>query len=184
MPERYRPRRPDASGVFQTSFLAPDEATALAEMRRVRLIMDEFLSRYGRYPRNPDGTPSITIRSPRDIADLLMADMQELEQEEFRTVLLTSKNGVIDVPTIYKGTLNSAVVRVAEVLRPALLANAASFIAVHCHPSGDPTPSPEDVRVTAELVRAGQLFDIDCLDHVIIGKGSFVSLKERGLGFT
>jgi DNA repair protein RadC len=168
---------------IQTSFLAPEDATFYAELTRLRHLMNELTARYGRLPRGRDGQPEVAIRGPRDVIDLLMPEMQELPHEEFRTVLLNTKNVVLDIPTIYKGTLNSSPIRVAEVFKPAILANAASFIAVHCHPSGDPTPSPEDVRVTAQLAKAGELLDIECLDHLIIGRGRYTSLKERGLGF-
>ena len=151
---------------------------------RLRHLINELTARHGRLPRGKDGQPAFTIRSPKDVADLLMPEMQELPHEEFRTVLLNTKNSVLDIPTIYKGTLNSAPIRVAEVFKPAILANAASLIAVHCHPSGDPTPSPEDVRTTSQLAQAGQLLDVELLDHVIIGRGRYVSLKERRLGFS
>src|SRR5690348_5521951 len=112
-----------------------------------------------------------------------MPEMQDLPREEMRVVLLNSKNHVLDLHPLYRGTLNSSAVRVAEVFKPAILADAAAIIPAHCHPSGDPTPSPEDVRVTAEIARAGQLLDIECLDHLVIGTGRYVRLKERGLGF-
>lgn len=179
-PDRHAPQR---KNTVQLSFLAPDEATFLADMARLRLLIAELSARYGHAVRGPDGLPARIIQGPRDVADLLMPEMQALPYEEFRAVLLTSKNAVLDIPTIYKGTLNSSPVRMAEVFKPAISANAASLIAVHCHPSGDPTASPEDISVTSELVKAGRLLDIECLDHIIIGRGSYVSLKERGLGF-
>jgi DNA repair protein RadC len=124
------------------------------------------------------------IRSPADVANLLMLEMGLLEQEHMRTVLLNTKNQVIRISTVYTGSLNTAVVRIGEVFREAIRANCAGIIAVHNHPSGDPTPSPEDVRVTKMLVDAGKLLDIDVLDHLIIGRNRYVSLKERGLGFS
>lgn len=123
------------------------------------------------------------VRSPADVANLLMLEMGLLQQEHLRAVLLDTKNQILRVATIYEGSLNTAVVRVGEVFRPAIQANCASVIIVHNHPSGDPTPSPEDVRVTELLVEAGKLLDIEVLDHVVIGRNSFVSLKERRLGF-
>jgi DNA repair protein RadC len=125
----------------------------------------------------------LQIRSPGDIADLLMLEMSLLDQEHMRAVLLDTKNNVLRVAQIYAGSLNTAVVRVGEVFREAIRANCASIIVVHNHPSGDPTPSPEDVRVTEMLVEAGKLLDIAVLDHVVIGRNRYVSLKERGLGF-
>ena len=125
----------------------------------------------------------LQIRSPSDIADLCMLEMSLLEQEHMRAVLLDTKNNVLRVATVYTGSLNTAVVRIGEVFREAIRANCASIIVVHNHPSGDPTPSPEDVRVTEMLVEAGKLLDIAVLDHVVIGRNRYVSLKERGLGF-
>ncbi|MEZ4769629.1 MAG: DNA repair protein RadC [Caldilineales bacterium] len=123
------------------------------------------------------------MRSPADAANLLMAEMSLLPQEHLRTVLLDTRNRVLSIPTIYVGSLNTAQVRVGEMFREAIRANCAAMIVVHNHPSGDPTPSPEDVQVTRMIVEAGSLLNIDVLDHLIIGRQRFVSLKERGLGF-
>ncbi|MCA9869972.1 MAG: DNA repair protein RadC, partial [Anaerolineae bacterium] len=123
------------------------------------------------------------MRSPADAANLLMAEMSLLPQEHLRTVLLDTRNRVLSIPTIYVGSLNTAQVRVGEMFREAIRANCAGMIVVHNHPSGDPTPSPEDVQVTRMIVEAGSLLNIDVLDHLIIGRQRFVSLKERGLGF-
>jgi DNA repair protein RadC len=124
-----------------------------------------------------------SIRSPQDVANLLMLEMGGLEQECLRTVLLNTKNMVLAMPTIYRGSVNSAGLRVGELFREAVRHNATSMIVVHNHPSGDPTPSPEDVAVTRALVDAGKLMDVEVLDHLVIGRQRFVSLKERGLGF-
>lgn len=123
------------------------------------------------------------VSSPADAANLLMTEMAFLEQEHLRLVLLDTRNHVLSIPTIYIGSLNTSVLRVGELFRAAIKENAAAIIVAHNHPSGDPAPSPEDIRVTAQIVKAGKLLDIDVLDHVIIGRQRFVSLKERGLGF-
>jgi DNA repair protein RadC len=123
------------------------------------------------------------VRSPADAANLLMGEMSMLEQEHLRVVLLDTRNRVLAMPTIYVGSLNTSVVRVAELFREAIRRNAAALIVAHNHPSGDPTPSPEDVTVTRNIIHAGQLLDIEVLDHVVIGQQRFVSLKERGLAF-
>jgi DNA repair protein RadC len=124
-----------------------------------------------------------TVRSPADAANLLMAEMSLLPQEHLRTMLLDTRNRVLGIPTIYIGSLNSAAVRVGELFREAIRANSAAMIAIHNHPSGDPTPSPDDVQVTRMIVEAGALLHVDVLDHLIIGRQRFVSMKERGLGF-
>lgn len=123
------------------------------------------------------------VKSPADAAALLMLEMQALEQEHLRTILLDTRNQVLKVHTVYIGSLNTAVVRVGELFREAIRLNAAAMIVAHNHPSGDPTPSPEDVHVTRQIVEAGKLLNVDVLDHLVIGEQRWVSLKERGLGF-
>jgi DNA repair protein RadC len=125
----------------------------------------------------------VQIKSPTDVAQLLMLEMSHLDQEHLRTVLLDTKNRVQGISTVYVGSLNTSLIRVGEVFKEALKKNSAALIVVHNHPSGDPTPSPEDVLVTREIVAAGLLLDIEVLDHLVIGHGRFVSLRERGLGF-
>ena len=123
------------------------------------------------------------IRSPADAASLLMPEMGLLEQEHLRVILLDTKNHVVAIPTIYVGSVNTTMIRVSEVFREAIRRNCPAIIVAHNHPSSDPTPSPEDVAVTRQIVEAGKLLDIEPLDHLIICKNQFVSLKERGLGF-
>ena len=128
-----------------------------------------------------DVRPQIT--SPNDAANLLMLEMGSLEQEHLRTILLETKNRVLSSHTVYIGNVNSSIIRVSEIFREAIRENATALIVAHNHPSGDPTPSPEDVRVTRSIVEAGTLLSIEVLDHLVIGRQRFVSLKERGLGF-
>lgn len=123
------------------------------------------------------------VRSPTDVAQLLMAEMAHLEQEHFRVLYLDTRNRLLGSETVYVGSLNASHIRVSEVFRDAVKRNCAAIIVVHNHPSGDPTPSPEDVEVTRQLVAAGDLLDIEVLDHLIVGQQRFVSLRERGLGF-
>ncbi len=129
----------------------------------------------------PEARP--TINSPADAAALVQYEMSALEQEHLRVLLLDTRNHVLDVVEVYRGSVNTAQVRVGEVFKAAIRRNAAALIVVHNHPSGDPTPSPDDVAVTRAFVQAGKLMDVDVLDHLIIGLGKFVSMKERGLGF-
>jgi DNA repair protein RadC len=123
------------------------------------------------------------IKSPADAANLLMLEMGAFEQEHLRTVILDTKNRVLKVSEVYVGSLNTAVVRVGELFKEAIRLNAAAIIVCHNHPSGDPTPSAEDVYVTRQIVDAGKLMSIDVLDHLVICQSRWVSLKERGLGF-
>lgn len=129
----------------------------------------------------PEERPKVS--SPADAANLLMSEMMFLEQEHLRLVLVDTRNRVLATPTVYVGNLNTSIVRVGELFRVAIKENAAAFIVAHNHPSGDPAPSPEDVNVTRQLVQASKLLDIEVLDHIIIGRQRYVSLKERGLGF-
>ncbi len=126
----------------------------------------------------------IQVRSPADAANLLMGEMSMLEQEELRVMLLDTRNRVLSINRVYAGSLNTSVVRTSEIFREAIRRNAAAIIVTHNHPSGDPTPSPEDVAVTRNIIQAGQLLDIEVLDHLVIGQQRFVSLKERGLAFS
>ena len=123
------------------------------------------------------------IKSPTDAAQLLMLEMGHLDQEHLRTVLLDTKNRVQDVSTVYVGSLNASLIRVGEIFKEALKRNSAALIVAHNHPSGDPTPSPEDVLVTRQIVDAGKLLDVDVLDHLVIGQGRWTSMREKGLGF-
>src|SRR5574339_817027 len=123
------------------------------------------------------------INSPADAAALVQYEMSALEQEHMRVILLDRRNRVMETVEGYKGSVNSSQVRVGEVFKEAIRKNASALVVIHNHPSGDPTPSPDDVAVTRAIVQAGKLVDIDVLDHLVIGQGRWVSLKERGLGF-
>jgi len=122
------------------------------------------------------------ITAPAD-AFAMLADMGALEAEELRVVLCNTRNRPLHIETVYRGSVNTSLIRVGEVFREAVRRNAAGLLIAHNHPSGDPTPSPEDVAVTRAFVAAGKLLDIEVLDHLVIGAGAFVSMKARGLGF-
>jgi DNA repair protein RadC len=124
------------------------------------------------------------INSPADAAALVQYEMSLLEQEYLKVMLLDTRNRLLDIIEVYHGSVNSSQVRMAEVFKPAIQRMAPAIIVAHNHPSTDPTPSPDDVAVTRAMVQAGKLLDIDLLDHLIIGGSRYVSLKERGLGFS
>ncbi len=129
-----------------------------------------------------DNQPSIC--TPEDAAAMLMFRMQKLDQEHMFVLLLNTRNRLIGEPVeVYHGSLSATLIRVGELLRPAVRANAAAVILAHNHPSGDPAPSPEDVSITRTIVEAGKMLDIEVLDHLIIGNGRFISLKSKGLSF-
>jgi DNA repair protein RadC len=127
----------------------------------------------------PEGRPY--VRSPADVNNLLGAEMALLDQEHLRVLLLNTRNQLLSVSEVYKGNVSSSLVRTAEVFREAIRQNAPSMIVVHNHPSGDPSPSPDDVALTRTLVQAAQMLQIDLLDHVVIGDRRFTSLKQLGL---
>jgi DNA repair protein RadC len=126
---------------------------------------------------------TVQVRSPADVANLVMLEMGLLDHEELRVMALDTKNFIVDVATIYQGSVNAASVRIAELLRLPITLQCSGMIMIHNHPSGDPSPSPEDVSVTAKVRECATAMDIDLVDHLIIGTNRYVSLKERGLGF-
>ena len=124
-----------------------------------------------------------TIHSPGDAAQILMPILAHREQEYLLVMMLDTRNRLMDICEVYHGSLNSSMIRVGEVFKPALQRNAAAVLIAHNHPSTDPSPSPEDVSVTRAIVEAGKLLDVSVVDHVICGLSKWVSLKEKGLGF-
>jgi DNA repair protein RadC len=120
------------------------------------------------------------VDGPSDVAALVMPALRDADREHFLAVLLSTKNHVQDVVTVSIGSLSASIVHPREVLKPAIQASAAALIAVHNHPTGVPTPSPEDVEFTRRLARCSELIGIRLLDHVIVGDGTFESLKEGG----
>ncbi len=157
------------------------DAVLLNALRINLSLLGEIAMRYDveTKPERPDDPPSII--TPKDVHTLLGPEMSPLAQEQLRVLLLDIKNNVVGQRVIYQGNVNSAEVRPAEVLRPAVVEAVPNIIVIHNHPSGDPTPSPEDFACTREMSQAAKLLGIDLLDHIVIGGKKFVSLKERGL---
>lgn len=124
-----------------------------------------------------------SIRAPRDVADRLLVALGQLEREELHVLLLNAKNTVLEEVTVYVGNVSAALVRVAELFGDAVRIHAAGIILVHNHPSGDPEPSPDDLHLTADAIAAGRLLGLPVLDHIILGRDSYVSLRDRGVAF-
>ena len=158
---------------------SPEDADVLRLVQENLRLLSELRSRYRSASRGgPNGRQ---IHSPADIADLLAPEMEMLPQEQMRVILMDRRNRVLDAVMVYQGSVSTAVIRMAELFRDAVIANAPAVALVHNHPSGDPEPSPEDVQMTRDASQAAKLLSIDLLDHVVIGQGRFVSLKERGV---
>ena len=124
------------------------------------------------------------IGSPEDIVRLLQSQLELLPQEEFRLLVLDTRHRLLANRMLTRGSVSSAPVRVAEAFREAVRLNAAAIAVAHNHPSGDPSPSPDDVETTRALEEAGDLLGIRVLDHVVIGHGRWISMRQSGLGFT
>lgn len=129
---------------------------------------------------NQQDSQVVRIKSPQDVAAWVMEDLRYLQHEQFRILLLNTKNVIIACEEVSRGSLNSSIVHPREVFARAIRRSAAAVILVHNHPSGDPTPSQEDINITRRLVEVGRLVGIEVLDHLVIGDGVFASLKEKG----
>jgi len=169
----------DIQRIFKASVTEIAEVHGIGQQTAVRLKAAMALAIR---LHEPTGERPV-INSPADAAALVQYEMSLLEQEHLRVLLLDTRNRVLDIVEVYVGSVNSSQVRVAEIYRPAIQRNAPAIIVCHNHPSGDATPSPDDVAVTRAIVSAGKLLDISLLDHLVIGGSRWVSLKERGLGF-
>lgn len=121
------------------------------------------------------------VSSPKDIAELLINEMSYLNQEVLKLILLNTKNNIIKMENIFKGSLNSSIVHPREIFREAVKYGSANIIITHNHPSGDPTPSREDINITNRLKECGEIMGIKLLDHLIIGNNRYFSLKEKGI---
>jgi DNA repair protein RadC len=166
--------------------LARSEVAEMAEVAQlsgasaaaVRAAME-----LGRRVAATPADPGWRVRTPADVGQRLLPAMRPLEREELRTLLLNTKNVVTAMVTVYVGNLAGSSVRVAEVFRDAVRRQAAAMVVVHNHPSGDPTPSGDDLRITAELAEAGRLLDVELLDHVVLGATEWVSIRSLGAGW-
>lgn len=177
--ERILARYQGLQGLAQTS---PEELQQVAGLGEAKATQILAALEIGKRAMAYNGNERPVVTAAVDAARLVM-DMSALRQEQVRIILLDSGRRVIAIPTVYIGTLNTSVLRVSEIFREAITRNSPALILAHNHPSGDPAPSPEDIELTRTLVAAGNLLDIQVLDHLIIGQPRWTSLKEMGLGF-
>jgi DNA repair protein RadC len=171
----------EANGLRHLYDMSLGEMTSLHGIGLAKAIQVKAALELGKRVGSMTKESRYTIRSPKDAALYMMGEMRALKQEHFVCLFLNMKNHVIGKETVFVGSLNSSIVHPREIFRSAIKRSAASIICLHNHPSGDPTPSPEDIQVTKRLVEAGELMGVDLLDHVIIGDQEYISLKEKGL---
>jgi DNA repair protein RadC len=169
------------NGIHQASF---DDFCMAKGVGPAKAAQIKAAIELGRRLQVVTGEERPTISSPQDVARLVQYEMMGLPQENLWVLLLNTKNQVTSIQKIYQGTLNSSTVRIAELFKAAIAKNSAAIILVHNHPSGDPSPSAEDIRLTRAVVEAGKLLDIEVLDHIVIGfADQFTSLKQKKMGF-
>lgn len=153
--------------------------TTQETLAQIRVLHDQLAQRLYSHP-----VERPLVDKPEAVADLMRPFVGALDHEELWVLNLDSRNRVMSMDALYKGSVSAAQVRVAEVFRKAIIENAPALVLVHNHPSGDPTPSSEDAAVTRAIASAGKLLDINVLDHVVIGALRHVSLRERGLMYS
>lgn len=166
------------------AFVADSSIEELSRIKGIGLaksVQIKAAVELGRRISSYTGQNPTVINTPVDVKNLLMEEMRFLEKEHFKVILLNIKNHVISVEDISVGSLNSSIVHPREVFKPAIRRSSASMILVHNHPSGDPTPSREDIEITRRLIEAGKILGIEVVDHVIIGNGIYISLREKGI---
>ncbi len=167
----------------QLAHASPAELLHVDGMTRLRLAHLRAALEMGRRMWTEPLQDRPVVRAPADAVALLVPEMSGLQQEQMRVILLDTRNRVLGIPLVYQGSLHTTMVRISEIFRDAVHHNCAGIILAHSHPSMDPTPSPEDVSLTTEAVRAGKLLDILLMDHLIIGSAHYwLSMKEQRLG--
>ncbi|WP_079530413.1 RadC family protein [Halobacillus hunanensis] len=167
-------------GVILLKDATIEELTAIRGIGAAKAVLILSAIELGRRIQQMKPVQRYMIRSPEDGADFVMEEMRELKQEHFIVLFLNTKNQVLHRQTIFIGSLNASIVHPREVFKEAVKRSAASIICAHNHPSGDPTPSQEDIQVTRRLQECGKMIGIELLDHLVIGDRKFISLKEKG----
>lgn len=165
------------NGLLSTGFETLQELKGIGEAKATQLMALSELSKRFKSFRSGE---EIKITEPQNVAEYIMEDMRHLKKEYLKIIMLNTKNVVIKVTDVSMGSLNSSIVHPREVFVEAIKCSSASIIICHNHPSGDPTPSKEDINITSRLKECGKLLGIEVLDHIIIGNGIYISLKEKG----
>ncbi|AFH65042.1 hypothetical protein B2K_30790 [Paenibacillus mucilaginosus K02] len=170
----------ESGGLRSLSDMSLEQMTSIKGIGSAKALQIRAGIELGRRMARSGLNETVTIRSPQDAANLLMEDLRYLQKEHFVCLFLNTKNHVIGRETLSMGSLNASIVHPREVFRSAIKRSSASIVCAHNHPSGDPTPSPEDIALTRRLAEAGEIVGIEVLDHLVIGDQRFVSLKELG----
>ncbi|WP_426448675.1 RadC family protein [Paenibacillus sp. S-38] len=170
----------ESGGLRSLTDMSLEQMTSIKGIGSAKALQIRAGIELGRRMARSGMNETVTIRSPQDAAALLMEDLRYLQKEHFVCLFLNTKNHVIGQETLSMGSLNASIVHPREVFRSAIKRSSASIVCAHNHPSGDPTPSPEDIALTRRLAEAGEIVGIEVLDHLVIGDRRFVSLKELG----
>jgi DNA repair protein RadC len=170
----------DCGGLIGVAERSWDELTHIRGIGPAKALQLQASIELGRRVARSRLPERARISRPQDAAELLMEELRHLREEHFVCLFLNTKNQVIGRQTLSIGSLNASIVHPREVFRAAIRRSSASILCAHNHPSGDPTPSPEDVQLTRRLKEAGDLIGIELLDHLVIGDNRFISLKEAG----
>ncbi|MCD1258206.1 DNA repair protein RadC [Paenibacillus athensensis] len=170
----------ECGGLRKLVDMSKDQLTQIRGIGQAKALQIQAGIELGRRLSKSKLEENVTIRSPKDAADLVMEQLRYLQKEHFVCLFLNTKHRVVAQETLSMGSLNASIVHPREVFRAAIKRSSAAIICVHNHPSGDPMPSPEDIEMTQRLSEAGSIIGIEVLDHIIIGDQKFVSLKEHG----
>ena len=170
-------------GVAQLALVELKEHYGMGLMKAMQLQAAIEIGRRLHVDQIEKANPRLRIKHPGDAAQLVLMEMSLLAQEQMRVMMLDRRGGLQKICDLYQGTICSITVSTGEIFKEAIRNNSASIIVIHNHPSGDPSPTDEDIKTTKTLIKAGELLDIEVLDHLIIGGGNYVSLRELGLAF-
>jgi len=170
----------ECGGLRKLVDMSKDQLTQIRGIGDAKALQIQAGIELGRRVSRSKLEETVTIRSPKDAADLVSERLRYLQKEHFVCLFLNTKNCVVGQETLSMGSLNASIVHPREVFRAAIQRSSAAIICVHNHPSGDPTPSPDDIDLTERLTEAGSIIGIEVLDHIIIGDQKFISLKEHG----
>ncbi|TCT14972.1 DNA repair protein RadC [Natranaerovirga pectinivora] len=168
-------------GLLSLNYLSLKELTKIKGIGRVKAIQIKCVAELAKRMAKLQGVERFNINSPSSVANCYMEEMRHLNQEILKIVMLDTKNNVINDKMITKGTVNASLITPREIFIEAIKNEAVHIIILHNHPSGDPTPSREDILITKRIKQSGELIGIDVLDHIIIGDGKYTSFKERDL---